>query len=141
MHNYSQFICNQYRTLLEKVYNVSEITQKIWDIGESYHDGDMEIDLYFVNKRIDWRIECPIIHGEIQLDKLSIDDWQKILNMMEVNITELNLYLRFDSEPDEGIRKRISSELPQLHCFPYIDYRTPKSKMGNYLKFTLPRLH
>ena len=129
--NYSKFICDQYIVLFEKVYNISEIIEKIWDICESYYDGDIEINLYFDPSP---EVGRHSNHGKFHYDE-DVTDWKIILEKMEEDC-ELSLYIYFKTELDDKIRGRIEVEFPNLKS-----YELKRFGLGyDYLRFTIPKL-
>ncbi len=129
--NYSKFICDQYIVLFEKVYNISEIIEKIWDICESYYDGDIEINLYFDPS---YEVGRHSNHGKFHYDE-DVTDWKIILEKMEEDC-ELSLYIYFKTELDDKIRGRIEVEFPNLKS-----YELKRFGLGyDYLRFTIPKL-
>lgn len=133
--NYSKFICDQYIVLFEKVYNISEIIEKIWDICESYYDGDIEINLYFDPVRgPSYEVGRHSNHGKFHYDE-DVTDWKIILEKMEEDC-ELSLYIYFKTELDDKIRGRIEVEFPNLKS-----YELKRFGLGyDYLRFTIPKL-
>lgn len=121
--------------LFEKVYNISEIIEKIWDICESYYDGDIEINLYFVpEKGPSYEVGRHSNYGIFHYDE-DISDWMNILEKMEKDY-ELDLYVYFKTGLDDQIRKRIEVEFPNLKSFEL-------KRFGNgddYLRFIIPKL-